>query len=85
MSKTELCAWLRANSSGIYRPAAEAAAMIEADAAELESLRRDAERWRFVRKDHAWGLLKHFPAQRPYEDATEVIDEAIDAAMKDSK
>ena len=29
MSRTELCAWLRANSSGIYRPAADAADDIE--------------------------------------------------------
>ena len=29
MSRTELCAWLRANSSGAYRPAAEAADEIE--------------------------------------------------------
>jgi hypothetical protein len=29
MNRTELCAWLRANSSGIYRPAADAAAEIE--------------------------------------------------------
>jgi hypothetical protein len=29
IGRTELCAWLRANSSGIYRPAAEAADEIE--------------------------------------------------------
>jgi hypothetical protein len=29
MTKQELCEWLRANSSGIYRPAAEAADTIE--------------------------------------------------------
>jgi alkylhydroperoxidase/carboxymuconolactone decarboxylase family protein YurZ len=29
MGRTELCAWLRANSSGDYRPAAEAADEIE--------------------------------------------------------
>jgi len=29
MGRTELCAWLRANSSGIYRPAGEAADEIE--------------------------------------------------------
>jgi uncharacterized protein (DUF1501 family) len=29
MGRSELCAWLRANSSGIYRPAAEAADEIE--------------------------------------------------------
>ena len=29
MGRSELCAWLRANSSGIYRPAAEAAEEIE--------------------------------------------------------
>lgn len=29
MTRTELCAWLRANSSGIYRPAADAADEIE--------------------------------------------------------
>lgn len=29
MSRTELCAWLRANSSGCYRPAADAADEIE--------------------------------------------------------
>ena len=29
MGRTELCQWLRDNSSGVYRPAAEAAAEIE--------------------------------------------------------
>lgn len=29
MTRTELCAWLRANSSGIYWPAADAADEIE--------------------------------------------------------
>ena len=29
MNRTELCEWLRANSSGIYRPAADAAVEIE--------------------------------------------------------
>jgi hypothetical protein len=29
MKRADLCAWLRANSSGIYRPAAEAASEIE--------------------------------------------------------
>ena len=38
---TELCEWLRANSSGIYRPSAQAAARIEelvARNAQLEGL-----------------------------------------------
>jgi len=29
MKRKDLCTWLRANSSGVYRPAAEAAAEIE--------------------------------------------------------
>lgn len=29
MNLTELCKWLRSNSSGVYRPAAEAANQIE--------------------------------------------------------
>jgi len=29
MTLNELCAWLRANSSGVYRPAADAASQIE--------------------------------------------------------
>ena len=40
---TELCEWLRANSSGIYRPSAQAAARIEelvARNAQLEDLVR---------------------------------------------
>jgi hypothetical protein len=38
MTHDELCAWLRTNSAGIYRPAAEAAGVIE-------SLRRELEKW----------------------------------------
>ncbi|HEY8877778.1 MAG TPA: hypothetical protein VIN03_09465 [Roseateles sp.] len=41
---------------------------------------RDAERYRWLAKEHGWWLLKHFPAQSPYVDASEVIDAAIDAA-----
>jgi hypothetical protein len=37
MGRTELCAWLRANSSGDYRPAAEAADEIEHLAAAKDS------------------------------------------------
>lgn len=37
MGRTELCAWLRANSSGDYRPAAEAADEIEHLAAARDS------------------------------------------------
>jgi hypothetical protein len=44
MSETELCAWLRANSSGIYRPAAEAADTIERLTAELAAARETARR-----------------------------------------
>ena len=36
MTRTELCAWLRANSSGDYRPAADAADEIEQLAAAKE-------------------------------------------------
>ena len=36
MTRTELCAWLRANSSGIYRPATDAADEIEQLAAAKE-------------------------------------------------
>lgn len=45
------------------------------------ALRKDAERYRWMAKEHGWWLLKHFQAVRPYVDAIEVIDESIDAAM----
>lgn len=51
-------------------------------ATELEALRDEAARYRWLAKEHGWLLLKHFPAVRPYVDASEVIDESIDAAMK---
>jgi len=41
----------------------------------------DAKRYRWLAKEHGWWLLMHFPAKRIYVDASEVIDEAIDAAM----
>jgi hypothetical protein len=50
--------------------------------AENEALREDAERYRWLAKEHGWWLLKHFAAVRPYVDASEVIDESIDAARK---
>lgn len=53
--------------------------------AEVEALRADAERYRWLAREHGWWLLKHFPAVRPYVDASEVIDESIDAAMEESK
>jgi hypothetical protein len=62
MGRSELCAWLRANSSGDYRPAAEAAdeiehlaesaashfkqAMLNGEAA--NEFRQDAERYRWL-------------------------------------
>ena len=49
--------------------------------AELKALRKDAEIYRWLRKQHAWWLLKHFPAQRPYVEAADVLDEAIAVAM----
>ena len=48
---------------------------------DTEAMRRDAERYRWLANVHGWRLLKHFPANRPYMDASEVIDEAIDAAI----
>jgi hypothetical protein len=39
MTNTELCKWLRENSSGIYRPANEAATVIELLEAENEKLK----------------------------------------------
>ena len=50
----------------------------------VEKLERDAARYRWLRENHAWLLLKHFPANKPYVDAVEVIDAAIDAAMKEA-
>lgn len=43
---------------------------------------KDAARYRWLAKEHGWWLLKHFPAVRTYFDASEVIDESIDAAMR---
>lgn len=57
------------------------------DAAVAERIRanrvlEDAARYRWLAKEHGGLLLRHFPAMRPYIDASEVIDEAIDAARK---
>lgn len=51
---------------------------------EIQRLRKDAERYRWLAIKHGWWLLKHFPAVRPYLDASEVFDESIDAAMKEA-
>ena len=55
---------------------------IERLRAELAEATRDAARYRWLAKEHGGLLLRHFPAMRPYIDASEVIDEAIDAARK---
>jgi len=68
--------------------AIEAAACAERDQRiaelerELEAVRKDAERYRWLAKEHGWWMLKHFPAVRPYVEASEVIDAAIDAAKE---
>ena len=41
MTLNDLCAWLRANSSGVYRPAAEAASQIEMLAVALTDIMGD--------------------------------------------
>ena len=41
----------------------------------------DADRYRWLAKEHGWWLLKRFRAVRPYVDPSEVIDESIDAAI----
>ena len=51
----------------------------------VQDLAADAGRYRWLRENHAWWLLKHFPANKPYLDAVEVIDAAIDNAMKESQ
>ena len=53
------------------------------DAAQIaaDAQRKDAEIYRWLRKQHAWWLLNHFPAQRPYVEAADVLDEAIAVAM----
>lgn len=69
MTLTELCGWLRANSSGIYRPAAEAAE-------EIEHLAAAKDRWKEIadqaqrkasaakeRRDGALGALKNLDAR----------------------
>lgn len=38
MTNEQLCAWLREHSSGVYRPAAEAAARIEELSAQVDAL-----------------------------------------------
>lgn len=45
-SIAELCQWLRDNSSGIYRPAAEAATELERLTAELAAARAEMERYK---------------------------------------
>ena len=45
MNSNELCHWLRANSSGVYRPAAEAANEIERLTAALATANANAERF----------------------------------------
>lgn len=98
MSRSELCAWLRANSSGIYRPAANAADDIEALAkeaarhfeqammngeaamvalAEADVLRKDAERYRWLRRRQ----VECAPHIAIAEKAAERFDSAIDRAM----
>lgn len=58
---------------------------LEAMKAEIDRLRKDAERYRWLAKEHGWWLLHHFPAVRPYLDANEVIDESIDSAMSEEE
>ena len=109
MGQTELCQWLRANSSGINRPAAEAAETIEYLSAardghfqqamkngakanafrdEADELRKDAERYRWLRmQDWNTGLLavvaEPKQAIKLGHDAPSRarLDAAIDAAM----
>ena len=58
---------------------------LKAQAANDAADAADAGRYRWLRENHAWWLLKHFPANKPYLDAVEVIDAAIDNAMKESQ
>jgi len=79
-----LCTWLRANSSGVYRPAAEAATVIEELIAEVERLRADADRYRWLRNDPPVSLaVRRHPGETErgcYLDGWN-LDDAIDAAI----
>ncbi len=80
----ELAPWLHANSSGIYRPAAEAADLILSLLAENEELEKKAARYDWLRSalsDRGRdGRSHHFcsiAAGHPEE-----LDAAIDVAMQ---
>ena len=49
--------------------------------AAVETMSKDAARYRWLAGNHGWWLLKRLPAVRPYLSASEVIDDSIDAAM----
>ena len=51
----------------------------------LEAAQKDAERYRWLRQNHALWMLYRFPPQQPWDDSSAVIDEAIDAAIEASK
>ncbi len=86
MDDQDRAGWLadKLHNGGDYGK--EAAALLLAQAAELESLRRDAERYRWLRDDfspmglnidgnHAWAYRRNATLKGPNLDA------AIDAAM----
>jgi hypothetical protein len=54
--------------------------------AEADALRKDAERYRWLKAEHGWSILgRKFHAIRPYVDAEEVFDESLDAAIAATK
>jgi hypothetical protein len=56
----ELTQWLRDNSSGVYRPAAEAADLIEQLERERDEARKAAEEWRSTAGDvAAMPIIEH--------------------------
>lgn len=84
MGRSELCAWLRANSSGIYRPAAEAADEIEhlaaTAASHFEQAMLNGEKANELRS--ALQLVMDYPEVRMYlgSQVSNVADAALGAA-----
>lgn len=67
MTRIELCVWLRSNSSGIYRPAAEAADEIELLASELNRVKNQHKN-AVMRLEAAHAdLLRYDPDYPPFD------------------
>jgi hypothetical protein len=51
----------------------------------LDAAEKDAERYRWLKKNHALWMLYRFPPKRPWNDSAAEVDVAIDAAIAASK